>query len=439
MAARAADLLSDRQSDGTCAEALTPDVADRIVVQAVAGIATDVSVTLPTARVIASSDPERVGICHPLARHAVASGDVAVTEDGSEPGVGIPLVYDDAIVGAVVLHVDPRRGREVIRIVRTLAELLIHQATVIDRLPDQKRLRTKFLAELLHGRLDPHAGSPVEAAIFDIDLDLPRLVAVIDVRAAIERLAGARTGGDAVPSMDRARWRERGRAELLRRASRLPGGRETDAWGFADERWLVLLAVVDLADVEADRCRIARRVQELVDDITRSTRTMISAGIGSHHPGWPALAESFSEACFAAETGLALGEVGRVFAPEELGFAGFLAETGSAAKDGLVRRLLAPLDGQQELRLTLEMFLRANLSSQEAARSLNIHRHTMTYRLDKIERLTGLDPRPFEHAAHFHAALWWRRLAALLPKNAPDDSPGIQSRVGPGTRRTKRP
>jgi carbohydrate diacid regulator len=40
-----------------------------------------------------------------------------------------------------------------------------------------------------------------------------------------------------------------------------------------------------------------------------------------------------------------------------------------------------------------------------AAQTLHIHRHTLAYRLDKITRLTGLNPRQFEDAVQLYAAL----------------------------------
>jgi carbohydrate diacid regulator len=217
------------------------------------------------------------------------------------------------------------------------------------------------------------------------------------------------------------------------RASRLPRGRATDAWGFADDRWLVLLAEADVSDIEADRHRIARQVQETVDDLMRLTGRTISAGVGRYYPSWPALARSFQDACLAAEVGPMLGEAGQVFVPGELGFPEVLVEHGATAKDELVSRLLTPLERDEELISTLEAFLRANLSPQVAARSLSIHRHTMAYRLNKIERLTALDPRQFQHAAQFHVALWWRKLADLTSRRGRRAFPGQAPGLGRGT------
>ena len=54
-----------------------------------------------------------------------------------------------------------------------------------------------------------------------------------------------------------------------------------------------------------------------------------------------------------------------------------------------------------EMMETAEEFLNSNLNVSEAARNLYLHRNTMLYRLDKIERATGLNIRSFSDAVSF--------------------------------------
>lgn len=51
------------------------------------------------------------------------------------------------------------------------------------------------------------------------------------------------------------------------------------------------------------------------------------------------------------------------------------------------------------------MFFECNLNVSETARQLYIHRNTLVYRLDKIERMIGLDLRKFEDAIIFKMAM----------------------------------
>jgi carbohydrate diacid regulator len=48
--------------------------------------------------------------------------------------------------------------------------------------------------------------------------------------------------------------------------------------------------------------------------------------------------------------------------------------------------------------MTVSPFFENNLNLSEAARKLYIHRNTLIYRLEKIQRVTGLDLRTFEDA-----------------------------------------
>ena len=54
-----------------------------------------------------------------------------------------------------------------------------------------------------------------------------------------------------------------------------------------------------------------------------------------------------------------------------------------------------------ETRETAEHFFEADLNLSVAARQMFIHRNTLTYRLDRIQKETGLDLRKFNDAAIF--------------------------------------
>ena len=55
----------------------------------------------------------------------------------------------------------------------------------------------------------------------------------------------------------------------------------------------------------------------------------------------------------------------------------------------------------EEMINTAEEFLENSLNVSETSRKLYLHRNTLTYRLDKIERATGLNIRKFSDAVTF--------------------------------------
>jgi carbohydrate diacid regulator len=93
---------------------------------------------------------------------------------------------------------------------------------------------------------------------------------------------------------------------------------------------------------------------------------------------------------------------------EELAVAVFVGAADHRAKVDLARQLLAPLEDEPHLAQTLELFFQQDASASTAASRLSIHRNTLSYRLDRITALTGLDPRRFDDAVQLRLALFLR-------------------------------
>lgn len=65
----------------------------------------------------------------------------------------------------------------------------------------------------------------------------------------------------------------------------------------------------------------------------------------------------------------------------------------------------SPDEFDQETLTTINKFFENNLNVSETSRQLFIHRNTLVYRLDKLQKSTGLDLRVFEDAITFKIAL----------------------------------
>jgi carbohydrate diacid regulator len=59
----------------------------------------------------------------------------------------------------------------------------------------------------------------------------------------------------------------------------------------------------------------------------------------------------------------------------------------------------------EETLVTINRFFENNLNVSETSRQLYIHRNTLVYRLDKLQKSTGLDIRTFEDAITLRIAL----------------------------------
>ncbi len=59
----------------------------------------------------------------------------------------------------------------------------------------------------------------------------------------------------------------------------------------------------------------------------------------------------------------------------------------------------------EEMQVTIRLFFENNLNVSETARRLFLHRNTLVYRLERLEKLVGLDIRKFEDAMTFQIAM----------------------------------
>jgi len=78
---------------------------------------------------------------------------------------------------------------------------------------------------------------------------------------------------------------------------------------------------------------------------------------------------------------------------------------------------MTPDDFDDETLLTIQKFFENSLNVSETARQLYIHRNTLVYRLDKVNKATGLDLRVFEDAITFEIALMVSKYMKFMETN----------------------
>ncbi|HMA35651.1 MAG TPA: helix-turn-helix domain-containing protein, partial [Chloroflexia bacterium] len=145
--------------------------------------------------------------------------------------------------------------------------------------------------------------------------------------------------------------------------------------------------------------------EALLARLRGETRASLGLGIGRYHPGIGGLVRSYQDAAAALHIGQRFSGRGRVYTLDRLGVGAFIGLTDEATKVDLARHLLGPLERELDLVATLEAFFAANCSPSATAAALAIHRNTLTYRLDKVRMLTGLDPRNFDEAVQIRSGL----------------------------------
>jgi carbohydrate diacid regulator len=359
--------------------------------------------------VIASNDPALVG--RPFGAERPA---------GDEVYLRVPIRVDTQ--AAEVIVAQPANG-EVIspRLARALIDSMVTQAAVVARLPNRRELKDKFIHNLLCGATGDEGAVLREAQILGLDLMRPRAVILIDAAAHILPPPGS----GARPPFDDTRVRQR--ADLIIASVvgyfDLPNDTICAYIGGGE---VAVLKASSTQDLEAwtDRAdgleqvipswanltALKRAVNGLLARLRRDTLAPITIGIGRYHPGLRGLGRSYQDARAALSLGSRFHGPNEVHCLDALGVASFVGVSDEGTKVDLASHLLSPLDHEPELLETLSVFFAEDCCVSPTAARLAIHRNTLSYRLDKITSLTGLDPRHFDHAVQICLALVVRSL-----------------------------
>lgn len=120
------------------------------------------------------------------------------------------------------------------------------------------------------------------------------------------------------------------------------------------------------------------------------------------------VSKSYKEAKLALDVGKIFFNEKDVIAYSTLGIGRLIYQLPIPLCKMFIREIFegkSPDDFDEETLVTINKFFENSLNVSETSRQLYIHRNTLVYRLDKIQKSTGLDLRVFEDAITFKIAL----------------------------------
>ena len=172
-----------------------------------------------------------------------------------------------------------------------------------------------------------------------------------------------------------------------------------------DESSVILIKSLDSEDDygELEQCAVTA-----VDML--GTEAMVDAGAayGTIVKDLKDLSKSYKEARMAMDVGQIFYAGRRILSYNELGIGRLIFQLPVNLCRMFLHEIFGDYDPSsidQETLATINTFFDNNLNVSETARQLFIHRNTLVYRMEKLQKVTGLDIRTFEDAMTFRIAL----------------------------------
>ncbi len=356
---------------------ITKQLAEEIVKQTMIRLNRNLNVMDTNGMILASGETERIEKIHEAAAQVAKSGETLwITEaelaawHGVKAGVNLPIYFQEKLVGVIGITGNPEELKEISTLVQLTTEMMVHQSLITSHIEWNRKRNELIFDELTSGKplsaavLERISQIEIEHATSFVTLLVELKNASSPSRRIIEQLEGHFHG-------------------------------QTVVSGHSQLNEVFLLIQVD------DPLTLERKLSSVLQSLQK---------IGAFRVGVGIIVDSIFDtrtSYLAARNALTFGkpEQSLIFF-EDVELMALLKRNPPAELEKFTARILSGLN--DSLCQTLTMYFNCNKNNAETADELNIHRHTLSYRLKKIKNITGLDPADFQDAVVIHLALTLR-------------------------------
>ena len=172
-----------------------------------------------------------------------------------------------------------------------------------------------------------------------------------------------------------------------------------------DEKNIILVKELKPNENYEDMDKTAKVI---LDMLNTEAMTKVHVSYGTIVNEIKEVSRSYKEAKMALDVGKIFYSDKHVVAYNNLGIGRLIYQLPMSLCRMFIKEIFdgkSPDDLDEETLITINKFFENNLNVSETSRQLYIHRNTLVYRLDKLQKSTGLDLRVFEDAITFKIAL----------------------------------
>lgn len=335
---------------------------------------------------------------------ATSSPDGPETISLSDAPWSVSFNYGGKVVGYIVLSQPMPNQDDLAPLIRSIAELVMHQSILIEQIPKQEERLDKFIYDILNRPITDEPIMVAEARLFDIDLSHPRIAIVVSVEDP------DMVGGFSDPTSDREVRIARYKAGIDRGLRSFYTSSSNNIVSYIGQNnFSVLKDLASNGDLEDSLESFKKSINTIFDIIKSELKVPTTVGVGNYHPGLAGLRQSYQEALSAIELGSQMWGRDRIYRIDDFGVVAPLLSGVDEKNIYFSRELLDRLGENIEIIQTLEAFFNYDMSLTRTADELKIHRNTLVYRLDRITDTLSLDPRNFDDAVQIKLAILFTR------------------------------
>lgn len=172
-----------------------------------------------------------------------------------------------------------------------------------------------------------------------------------------------------------------------------------------DEQTIILIKDIP---ANAGKNNIKEIAVEILDILNTEAMLKARVAYGLEVYELKDISKSYKEAKMALDVGSIFYSSKKILSYENLGIGRLIYQLPLSLCELFVKEVFGdtkPSDIDEETLITVYKFFENNLNVSETSRQLFIHRNTLVYRMEKLQKLIGLDMRNFDDALTFKMAM----------------------------------
>jgi carbohydrate diacid regulator len=393
---------------------ITHAYAQNIVEKTIKILGRNINIMNSLGIIVGSGDKKRVDTYHQGAAEIIKTGEAMeiTTEqanglEGARPGVNLPIFLNEKIVGVVGITGEPEEVRPFGQLLKISVETMLKQFYLSEQLRMEQNAKELYISDILNGNFQESVGMFIaKGEVLGYNMSLPRIALVI----RIHDFEGVHHKDLNIE--DKVELIEQKMREKILDCIKSVFNNPEHMISYSGSSNYVLLFALDKIHFQT----VKKQLKEIVEVLRKKVEKYsvdFCIGVGSYYSELTGLRRSYKEAIKAIQILDKMPmshELPELVFASDMGLEMMLASTPEEIIQSYKSQVLAK-DGAEDflndikLIKTLRAYFSSNLNISKTAERLNITRNTVSGRLDKIKKLTGLEPGNFNDAVKLKVLL----------------------------------
>ncbi len=309
-----------------------------------------------------------------------------------------PIIIDEEVVCVAMLKGNSAKRSEQLKLLTGLAVELSYRNFLESELEESLDPRSRFIKQLFTGdEISSMEEATDRGDIIGLNLRYPQAVILIKVPGFFKKW---HLKYRKLPLEERNKKIQSECTQTAKLFDKAFNNFEQNVFACLDEDMIVCLKWASGNINTTNTIKFYRQRAKYLSEFTeKELGIKPTIGVGQYYPGLKGMLKSYHDAETALEVGEKIWGEGNIYHILDIGMLVSISKKVSfERKCELALQILGPILKDEVLYKTVKTFIDSDLNLSVAAQKLHLHRNTLIYRLNKIKKQVGLDPKKFSDA-----------------------------------------